>query len=220
MHIAELLGYLASALVFATFCMKSMRPLRLVAIASNATFIAYGWFGGMMPILVLHIALLPLNLWRLAQEIKAAQQRRAAGPGLERLLPHAAIRRFGAGETIFRKGDLAGEVYAILSGTVRLTELGIEIGPGTIFGEIGVFSARKSRIASAIATAPLELLAIPEERIVSLCNEDPQFGLQLMTLITTRMVVNLEEFDKLKTGSAKNNGSAYDFSLIFAPAQA
>ena len=35
MHTGELVGYLASALVFATFYMKTMMPLRAVAIASN-----------------------------------------------------------------------------------------------------------------------------------------------------------------------------------------
>ena len=47
MHTAELVGYLASALVFATFYMKTMMPLRAVAIASNVAFISYGYVGGM-----------------------------------------------------------------------------------------------------------------------------------------------------------------------------
>ena len=50
MHTAELVGYLASALVFATFYMKTMMPLRAVAIASNVAFISYGYVGGMAPI--------------------------------------------------------------------------------------------------------------------------------------------------------------------------
>ena len=45
MHTAELVGYLASALVFATFYMKTMMPLRAVAIASNVAFISYGTAG-------------------------------------------------------------------------------------------------------------------------------------------------------------------------------
>ena len=56
MHTAELVGYLASALVFATFYMKTMMPLRAVAIASNVAFISYGYVGGMAPILILHVA--------------------------------------------------------------------------------------------------------------------------------------------------------------------
>ena len=61
MPTAEIIGYLASALVFATFYMKTITPLRAVAVASNVAFISYGYLGGMTPILILHAALLPLK---------------------------------------------------------------------------------------------------------------------------------------------------------------
>ncbi len=67
MHVSELFGYSASLLVFAAFYMKSMVPLRVVAIASNIAFMTYAWIDGLTPILVLHGALLPLNLLRLSQ---------------------------------------------------------------------------------------------------------------------------------------------------------
>lgn len=63
----DIVGYLASALVLVTFYMTEMLPLRLVAIASNVAFIAFGYLAGITPILLLHIWLLPLNLWRLRQ---------------------------------------------------------------------------------------------------------------------------------------------------------
>jgi hypothetical protein len=63
----EWVGWLASALVLATFCMRAMVPLRLVAIASNLAFIAYGASAGIHPVLMLHLVLLPLNALRLAQ---------------------------------------------------------------------------------------------------------------------------------------------------------
>ena len=63
----DLSGYAASALVLATFCMKSMRWLRATAIASNFAFILYAFVTDMRPILILHSILLPVNLYRLAQ---------------------------------------------------------------------------------------------------------------------------------------------------------
>jgi hypothetical protein len=66
----DLIGYLASTLVFATFCMTAMTPLRLAAIASNVAFIAYDCLGGMTPIILLHAGLLPLNVWRLWQTLR------------------------------------------------------------------------------------------------------------------------------------------------------
>jgi hypothetical protein len=66
----DLVGYLASTLVFATFYMTAMLPLRLAAIASNIAFIVYAGLCGMTPILLLHVGLLPLNMWRLFQTLR------------------------------------------------------------------------------------------------------------------------------------------------------
>src|SRR5215467_15599385 len=60
-------GFAAAGLVLATFCMRSMTALRWVAIASNVAFIAYSYFRGLAPVLLLHTLLLPVNVCRLAQ---------------------------------------------------------------------------------------------------------------------------------------------------------
>jgi CRP/FNR family transcriptional regulator, cyclic AMP receptor protein len=77
MHGTDLFGYLASSLVFGTFYMKRMLPLRLTAVASNIAFIGYAWANGLTPILVLHATLLPLNLLRLAEQRRQAAKNRA-----------------------------------------------------------------------------------------------------------------------------------------------
>ena len=61
------LGYIASASVLATFCMTTMVPLRIVAIASNVLFAAFGALAHVYPVLVLHTVLLPVNVARLMQ---------------------------------------------------------------------------------------------------------------------------------------------------------
>lgn len=67
MIVVDAIGYLAASLVVATFCMRSMVGLRSVAIASNLAFIGYGYTGDLMPVLLLHLVLLPVNLARLAE---------------------------------------------------------------------------------------------------------------------------------------------------------
>ena len=79
-HSGEI-GFLASALVLATLSMKDTINLRIVAICSNVAFIAYALVLNLMPILVLHVILLPLNGWRLAQALRA-----------ERLVQHSPSR--------------------------------------------------------------------------------------------------------------------------------
>src|SRR5262245_10598955 len=71
MTIFDALGYLASGLVFVAFYMESMVALRIVAVGSNVAFIAYGFGLGLPPVVALHVALLPVNLWRLWQALHA-----------------------------------------------------------------------------------------------------------------------------------------------------
>jgi CRP/FNR family cyclic AMP-dependent transcriptional regulator len=76
MKIVDSVGYLASGLVLATFCMRSMSGLRLVGLASNLAFIAYGYLGNLTPVLVLHAFLLPVNVCRLAQLLRTELPRK------------------------------------------------------------------------------------------------------------------------------------------------
>ena len=66
----NLIGYMAASLVLATFCMRSMSALRLIALASNLAFMAYGYLADLMPVLILHLVLFPVNAYRLLQLIR------------------------------------------------------------------------------------------------------------------------------------------------------
>jgi CRP/FNR family cyclic AMP-dependent transcriptional regulator len=56
MTTADAMGYIAALLVFVTFWMKTMIPLRALGIGSNIFFIAYGYLAAAYPPLVLHSA--------------------------------------------------------------------------------------------------------------------------------------------------------------------
>lgn len=82
LHADDWLGVLGSVLVFASFWMKRSIPLRTMALASNVVFIAYATVAWLVPILILHVALLPLNaarLWELWHALRLA-----AAPALGR----------------------------------------------------------------------------------------------------------------------------------------
>jgi hypothetical protein len=81
MRIGEIAGYLAAVLVFLTFYMKTMIPLRMIGICSNCMFIIYGSLDGLYPVLVLHLILLPLNGLRLRQMLQLTKQVRRAAQG-------------------------------------------------------------------------------------------------------------------------------------------
>src|SRR6516164_1626587 len=88
---SDAIGYLASALVLAAFCMKEMIPLRVVAVCSNVAFLIYGLALGLAPVWLLHAVLLPINCWRLWEGL--AQP--LLGRGLPRLssIPTLAARK-------------------------------------------------------------------------------------------------------------------------------
>jgi hypothetical protein len=69
------IGFVASGLVLAAFGMKDMVNLRVVAICSNFAFIAYALLLSLTPVLILHVILLPLNGWRLAQALQQGRHR-------------------------------------------------------------------------------------------------------------------------------------------------
>ncbi|MGI9416067.1 MAG: hypothetical protein ACR2PM_20520 [Hyphomicrobiales bacterium] len=66
----DILGYAAVGIVLASCCMHSMTSLRISAILGNLAFIAYAYYQGIMPILVLHAILLPINSLRLSQSVR------------------------------------------------------------------------------------------------------------------------------------------------------
>jgi len=81
---SELSGYVASSLVLATFITKDMRLLRTIAIFSNIAFITYGALDWIMPVLCLHLMLLPLNIHRL-REVTGSQSLLAECVGFYRV---------------------------------------------------------------------------------------------------------------------------------------
>lgn len=84
LSIIDDVGFAAAGLVLATFCMRSMSMLRWVAIASNVAFITYGYLGGLLPVLLLHVLLLPVNVYRLTQLRNAHSRSDPIKPGRTR----------------------------------------------------------------------------------------------------------------------------------------
>jgi CRP/FNR family transcriptional regulator, cyclic AMP receptor protein len=186
-------AWVAALLVFASFFMKTMIPLRVVAITSNVAFIGYallgiryGIFGRVYPILILHSALLPLNAVRLLQikRLINAVNTASSSEALDSLIPYMTSERRRRGETLFSKGDPADRLYLIEAGSVRLPELGRNLSAGAVFGEVGLFAPQGIRSASAICEDDCRLFAIARDKALELYYQDPRFGLFLIRLIS------------------------------------
>ena len=193
MNTGEIFGYIASVLVFATFYMRTMLPLRIVAVASNLAFITYAAIDGLTPILILHSALLPLNLLRLMQirELGAQVERASSHEfSAAAILPFMRKRGVRANEVLFSSGDLAEELFYVLEGEVFLPEVQQTVGPGAFFGEIALFSASGRRTATAIARTNGIVMALSKKAVLAALLQSPQLGIHLLRIITARMLQN------------------------------
>ena len=186
-------AWVAALLVFAAFFMKTMIPLRLVAIASNVAFIAYallglryGIFGRVYPILVLHAALLPLNVVRLGQIRKLIDSVNEASGSetFEHLIPYMTCERHQNGSTVFAKGDRADKLYFIEQGRILFPELGKGLPSGGFFGEVGLFAPQGVRSASAVCEGDCQLYAITRDKVLELYYQDPGFGFFLIRMVS------------------------------------
>ena len=189
----EVLAWVAAVLVFACFFMKTIVPLRLFAIASNVAFIGYaalgiheGIFSKVVPIFVLHIALLPLNIVRLSEVhalVKSVRGMQETDLPYDFLLPFLSRKRHAAGTVVFRKGEPAVDVFIVESGTVSLPDLGKLLGPSTLFGEVAVFSREAVRTAAATCHTDCELLQISGQKVLELFYQDRQFSFKIARLL-------------------------------------
>jgi len=187
----QLVGYLASVLVFSTFYMKTMIPLRCVAIASNVAFLTYGYFARLYPVALLHTVLLPLNVFRLHQMYKLKERVRQALDqdfSLDWMLPFVKRESFKEKAALFQKGDAADKLYYLEQGTVWLPEVNRTVRAGEIVGEMGVFSPFKERTASAVCTTDSTFLALDERTALELYYSNPDFGLFMVRTIIRRFL--------------------------------
>jgi CRP-like cAMP-binding protein len=194
----EAMGYVASILVFATFYVRTMVPLRVIAIASNVAFLAYAIPLALWPVALLHALLLPLNLLRLLQirrMIAAVHAARAGEFDIGNLLAALAPQNHSGGTVLFRKGDTADCAYYVASGEIEFPERHEHAGPGDIFGEVGIFSEGRQRTASAVCKTDAQLYRIDDHDIVLAFHQNPAFAFALVRLITQRMVSNVSRLE-------------------------
>jgi DNA-binding CsgD family transcriptional regulator len=107
---------------------------------------------------------------------------------LDWLLPHVGHRRLKQGEILFRKGDPGHELFYLQRGRVSLDEIDVEMGPGQIFGEIGVFAPGRTRTSTARCLTDVELFCLNSEQVKSIYYLNPQFALHIVTLLAQRLV--------------------------------
>lgn len=104
-------------------------------------------------------------------------------------------RTIAAGEALFRRGDMAHEMYVVLEGKVdvlidgRLVET---LEPGSILGEMGIVD-HSPRSADAVAATDAKIEAIDKDWFCTLIKRAPTFGLHVMSVMAARLRRHMQQ---------------------------
>ncbi len=191
---------IAVVLVLVSSFVKTMIPLRWLAVGSNIGFLIYGALHPAVPMLLLHAALLPINLYRVVEMIRLTRHVRAVANAGDLsgiwLKPYMRSARLKSGEVLFRRGDHAERLYLLADGQIEFIEIGRTIGPGTIFGEIAFFSPSKQRRLTARCLVDCTVLSIDESTMRQLYFQNPTFGFEVIGLVAGRLSADIERLQR------------------------
>lgn len=198
--IALLSVIIAVVLVIVSSFVKTMIPLRWLAVASCVGFVIYGALRPSVAVLLLNAALLPINLYRAVEMIRLTRRVKSVSAEKELsgvwLRPYMHSAKMKAGTVLFRKDDNAERLYMLAEGQVELVEIGKILGPGTIFGEIAFFSPSHRRQGTARCVGACTVLSIDESTVKQLYYQNPAFGFELMGLVAGRLSDDIERLQR------------------------
>ncbi len=198
--VAYLAALVGAALVVAGAFVRTMIPLRWLAVGGNVAFLVFGVLHPSPTTLLVATVLLPINLFRAREMMKLTQRVRAAARDSDQsgmwLKPYMKPKKFRAGQVLFRKGDLADHLYLLADGQLEVAEINREISPGRIFGEFALFSPAKRRTATVRCVADSTVLTIDEGTVKQLFFQNPSFGFHLIRLVAGRLSEDIERLGK------------------------
>lgn len=198
MHWTDLFNSVGSLFIVATASTKTMVPLRILAIVANCFLIVFYAVTHSWVPMVLQAAALPLNAWRLYQMIVLIRNVRGAIRGnssMDWLKPFMTGRHFRKGDILFAKGEPANEMFCTVTGRYRLLELGIELKPGQLVGELAMLAPDNRRTATLECIEQGEALSITYEQVEQLYYQNPTFGFYFLRLATARLFDNISRME-------------------------
>src|ERR1700674_1609557 len=117
------------------------------------------------------------------------------GPELiDQVGSHAITRVVKAGTVIYAKGDPGNSLFAVITGTVRISVPSVEgkdtvfaqLAAGEIFGEIALLDGRP-RSADVAAITDCELMVIQRRDVVPLMHEHPELAFRFIDILCEKL---------------------------------
>ena len=196
----------AGTLVIVSSFVKTMIPLRCLAIGGNLGFLIYGALHPSLILVLLHGALLPINIFRAAEMVRLTRRVRVAAASNDLsgvwLRPYMRRRRLRKDAVLFRKGDAAKRLYFLAEGRIEFVEIGETMEPGRLFGEIGFFAPDKRRTLTARCATNCTVLQMDETTFKTLYFQNPAFGFEVVTLVAGRLLADRQRLEERLAAAA------------------
>jgi phosphotransferase system glucose/maltose/N-acetylglucosamine-specific IIC component len=191
---------IAGALVIVSSFVKTMIPLRCLAVGGNLGFLIYGALHPSLIMVLLHGTLLPINIYRTAEMIRLTRRVRAASESSDLsgvwLRPYMRRQSLKAGDVLFHKGDEAMHLYFLAEGRIDFVEIGETMEPGRLFGEIAFFAPNKRRTLTARCATNCIVLRIDETTFRQLYYQNPAFGFEVVTMVAGRLLADRQRLEE------------------------
>ena len=179
---------------------KTMVPLRWLAVSSNFGFLAYGLLHASLINVLLYATLLPINVIRLREMRQLTRRVRAAAASADSsgiwLRPYMKTTRRKAGDVLFRKGDAAEHLYLLAEGRVEFVEIKQSVGPGRMFGELAFFTPDNRRTLSARCLDDCIVLSVNQSTMREIYFQNPSFGFELIRLVAGRLSADITRLEE------------------------
>jgi hypothetical protein len=193
-NFANMLALIGATLYVVTLMVRTIVPLRVIGIISIVFFIGYGALAGAVATFFLYLLSLPINIIRLRQMLTLVKKARMSAQGdlsMDWLRPFMSPRKYKKGDVLFRKGDVAKEMFLTVTGRFLVKEIGIELPPGRIMGELGFIDPKNRRTQTVESLDDGEVLTITYDKLLELYFQNPEFGYYFLKLTTERLMQNI-----------------------------
>jgi len=196
--LANLFALVGAIFFVATLLTQTMVPLRVANMIGCAFFVGFGALAGNVATFLLYLLLLPINAYRLRQMLNLVKKARSATQGdtsMEWLKPFMTERKYRKDDVLFKKDDAADEMFLTVTGKFLVTEIGIELPPGRLMGELGFLSPNNRRTATVQCIEDGIVLTITYEKLLEIYFQNPQFGYYFLVLTSQRLLENISRLE-------------------------
>jgi uncharacterized protein (DUF697 family)/CRP-like cAMP-binding protein len=205
LNFANICALIGAGFYAATLLMRTMVPLRVFGIISALFFVAYGALAGAMSTFFMYLLLLPINSWRLFQMRSLVKKARVAAQGdlsMDWLKPFMNRRIYRRGDVLFRKGQTANEMFLTVTGKFLVREIGVELPPGRLMGELGFVTPNNKRTQTVECIENGEVLSITYDRLLEIYFDNPEFGYFFLRLASDRLLQNIARLEGIIAAGA------------------